>query len=119
MGFHKQLSGKFSKLTEFYHITSERTEFSSRVPKIVKYGTKTILFLAPNVWALTPGKIKECSCLKAFKFEIRKWKPDCPCRLSKTYLEHWFSLNMHIMHVMHKCTFSIWNYIQLFHIYIY
>ena len=63
-------------------------EFSSGVPKTVKCGTETFYFLAPKVWVLVPGKIKECSCLEAFKSKIRKWKPDCTCRLRKTYLQH-------------------------------
>ena len=62
--------------------------FSSRVPKTVKYGAETISFLAPKVRALVPEKLKECSCLEAFKSKIRKWKPDCLCRLCKTYLQH-------------------------------
>ena len=32
--------------------------FSRRAPKTVKYGTETISFLAPKVWALVPGQIK-------------------------------------------------------------
>ena len=52
-----------------------QNDFSSRVPKTVKYGTETISFLAPKVSALFPDKMKECSCLKAFKSKIRKWKP--------------------------------------------
>ena len=63
-------------------------DFSSKVPETVKYGTETLSFLAPKVWALVPEKLKECSCLEAFKSKIRKWKPDCPCRLCKTYLQH-------------------------------
>ena len=72
MGFHQQLWGKFSKLTELY-LYNFRTDndFSSRVHKIVKYGTETISFLAPKVCALVPEKIKECSCLEAFKSKIR------------------------------------------------
>ena len=62
--------------------------FSSRVPKTVKYGTETISFLAPKVWALVPGKIKECSCMEAFKSKIRKWKPGSLCRLCKAYLQN-------------------------------
>ena len=62
--------------------------FSSRVPETVKYGTETISCLAPKVWALVPEKLKECSCLEAFKSKIKKWKPDCSCRLYKTYLQH-------------------------------
>ena len=76
------------------------------VPKIVKYGTETISFLVPKVWALVTEKLKECSCLEAFKSKIRKWKPDCPCRLCKTYLQACFffkyghtytSIQMHIL----------------------
>ena len=63
-------------------------EFSRRVPKRVKYGTETISVLAPKFWALVLGKIKECSCLEVYKSKIRKWKPDCLCRLCKTYLQH-------------------------------
>ena len=37
-------------------------EFSSKVPKTVKYGTETTSFLAPKAWALVPEMIlKECS----------------------------------------------------------
>ena len=63
-------------------------EFSSRVPKIVKYGTEAICLIAPKVWALVQGKIKECSLLEAFKSKIRKWQPDCLCRFCKTYLQY-------------------------------
>ena len=74
MDFHQQLRGKFLKLTELCHVNSERNEFSSRVPKTIKYGTvtETISFLAPKVWSLVPGKIKECSSSEAFKSKIGK-----------------------------------------------
>ena len=35
-----------------------QNDFSSRVPKIVKYGTETISFLAPKLWALVSEKMK-------------------------------------------------------------
>ena len=59
--------------------------FPAEFLKTVRYGTESISFLAPKAWALGPEKIKECSCLEAFKSKIRKWKPDCPCQLCKTY----------------------------------
>ena len=59
-----------------------------RLNNKINNGTEKISFLTPKVWALVPGKIKECSCLEAFKSKSRKWKPDCPCRLCKTYLQH-------------------------------
>ena len=65
-----------------------QNDFSSRVPKTAKYETETISFLAPKVWALVSEKLKECSCLEAFNSRTRKWKPDCPCRLCKTYLQY-------------------------------
>ena len=80
------------------------------VPKIVKYGTETISFLVPKVWALVTEKLKECSCLEAFKSKIRKWKPDCPCRLCKTYLQACFFLNMDILILQYKCIFSLYIY---------
>ena len=46
-------------------------DFSNRVPKTVKYGTETISFLAPKVWALVSEKMKKCFCLEAFKSKIR------------------------------------------------
>ena len=44
MGFCQQLQGKFSKLTELYHITSEHTiTFTA-----VKHGRKTISLTHTN-----------------------------------------------------------------------
>ena len=70
------------------HNLRTQNDFSSRVPKIVKNGTEKISFLAPKVGTLVQEKLKECSCLEAFKFKIRKWKPNCPCSLCRTYLQH-------------------------------
>ena len=87
-GLSPAIAGKVFKINRTLPYTLRtHNEFSSRVPKTVKYGTKTISFLALKVGNLVPGKIKECSCLEAFKSKIRKWKPDCSCRLYKTYLQ--------------------------------
>ena len=78
-----------------------QNDFSIRVPKTVRYRTETISFLASKVWALVPEKIKECFYLEAFKSKIRKWKPDCPCLLWKTYLQH--------VGVLSVCTYLYFN----------
>ena len=65
-----------------------RQELYSRNPKTVKYGTETISFLAPKIWAIVPQNIKNFTSLPSFKINIRKWKPDCPCRLCKCFLKH-------------------------------
>ena len=63
-------------------------ELYSRNPRTVKYGTETISYLAPKIWPIIPQTIKESTSIYSFKTKIRKWKPDCPCRLCKRYLQH-------------------------------
>ena len=57
-------------------------------PSSVRYGTATIFYMVPKIWTPVPKTIKNCDSLKSFKQKIRKWKPDCPCRLYKVYLHH-------------------------------
>ena len=66
----------------------KRNALQSRNPNSVKYGTETISYIAPKIWSLVPERIKNCDSLKSFKQKIRKWKPACPCRLCKVYLQH-------------------------------
>ena len=63
-------------------------ELSSRNPRTVKCGTETISYLAPKVWSIVPQPIRESTSIHSFKTKIRKWKPDCLCRLCKRYLQH-------------------------------
>ena len=70
-----------------------RNELYVRNPKTVRYGTDTISFLSPKIWSLIPQNIKDSGFLPCFKKKkekkkISKWKPNCPCRLCKTYLQH-------------------------------
>ena len=65
-----------------------RQELYSRNPKTVRYGTETISFLTPKIWAIVPQNIKNCTSLSSFKINIREWKPDCPCYLCKCFLKH-------------------------------
>ena len=70
-----------------YNLRS-RSELYSRNPKTVKYGTETTSYLAPKIWSLVPNAIKSSKSLDVFKSKIRQWKPDCPCRSCKNYLQH-------------------------------
>ena len=65
-----------------------RQELYNRNPKTVSYGTETISFLAPKMWANVPQNIKNCISLSSFKINIRKCKPDCPFCLCKFFLKH-------------------------------
>ena len=64
------------------------SELYSRNPKVVKYGTETISYLAPKIWSSVPNAKKSSNLLDVFKSKIRQWEPDCPCQLCKNYLQH-------------------------------
>ena len=66
----------------------KRSVLQSINPSSVRSGTETKSYIALKIWSLVPETIKNCDGLKSFKQKIRKWKPDCPCRLCKVYLQH-------------------------------
>ena len=53
----------------------------------VRYGSKSVSFLAPKIWDILPNEIKNSETLNAFKLKIKNWIPqECPNRLCKTYV---------------------------------
>ena len=65
----------------------DKSELYSRNPKTVAYGTDSVSFMAPKIWSIVRQESKNSQSLYSFKKSIRKWKPNCPCRLCKTYLQ--------------------------------
>ena len=58
-----------------------------RKVKSVRYGTESILSLAPKIWDISPNEIKDTDNLQIFKPKVKKWVPgEYPCRLCKIYL---------------------------------
>ena len=78
--FHKNISNSYD--------LRNHKELYSRNPKTVRYGTETVSYIAPKIWSKVPETIKMSSSLESFKTKIRKWKPQCDCRLCTTYLHH-------------------------------
>ena len=70
-----------------YHLR-DKNELYSRNPKTVAYGSESVSFMAPKIWSIVPQELKNSQSLYSFKKCIRKWKPNCPFRLCKTYLQH-------------------------------
>ena len=66
----------------------DKNELYSRNPKTVTYVTDSVLFMAPKIWSIVPQEFKNYQSLYSFKKSIRKWKPNWPCRLCKTYFQH-------------------------------
>ena len=68
---------------------STKFPFKTKNVRTVSYGTESLTFLAPKIWAIIPYEIKIVTSLDEFKRKIRQWKPiNCPCRLCKTYVNN-------------------------------
>ena len=64
-----------------------RFPFKSYNVKTVSYGTETLSFLGPKIWAMVPECLKNTISLDEFKTKIKNWKPkNCPCRLCNNYV---------------------------------
>ena len=51
----------------------------------VRYGTKSVFFLAPKIWDILPKEIKNSEKLNGFKLKIKNRVPQgCPLRFCKT-----------------------------------
>ena len=76
-------AGEFENLFDFkdqytIHIPSVNTELK---------GKNSIRYFGAVIWNAIPLSIKTATSLNAFKNRIKSWKPNCSCRLCKTYLQ--------------------------------
>ena len=74
------------KLRNVSYDLRNNSNFEARNVKTVRYGTESITYLGPKLWNLLPDTIKLSKTLEVFKKRVKSWKPDCPCRLCKTYI---------------------------------
>ena len=75
-------TGEFENLFNFkdqytLHVPSVNTELKVK---------NSIRYFGAVIWNSIPPSIKKVTSLNAFKNRIKSWKPNCPCRLCKTYL---------------------------------
>ena len=84
--FHKNTSNS-------YNLRNHK-ELYSRNSKTVRYGTETVSYMAHKIWSKVPETAKISSLLESFKTKIRKWKPECGCRLCSTFLHHFGFVNV-------------------------
>ena len=55
--------------------------------KTIYFGSECISSLAPKIWELFPGPLKNEIGHNKFKLKIKFWVTDkCPCRLCKKYV---------------------------------
>ena len=56
--------------------------------RTVRYGLKTILYRAPQLWSLVPEDLKTLPNVNLFKSKVKHWEcTECHCKLCKTYLK--------------------------------
>ena len=52
------------------YIVRTHQDYYSRNPKVVRYGTETISFLTPKIWAIITQNMTNSSSLSSFKINI-------------------------------------------------
>ena len=58
-------------------------------PQIRVYnGKESISYLEPKIWDIIPPELKFLENVNAFKRELKEWKPECPCRLCKPFIQN-------------------------------
>ena len=61
--------------------------FATKNVKSTHYGSETIFYLGPKIWALSSKSIWDSQNIHIFKSNVKLWKSEnCPCRLCKIYL---------------------------------
>ena len=66
-----------------------RTQSDFPLPQIntVHYGENSLRYFGSIVWNMIPADIKNINTFKGSKEKIKRWLPNCACRLCKTYIQ--------------------------------
>ena len=89
MAYLRQSWIMFSSQDKIFIISKSFRNFPPQL-KTLNFGMETICYRGPQLQNLIADNIKSESTLELFKKKIRKWKWEpCPCRMCKTYLEHY------------------------------
>ena len=66
---------------------NSRTTFLIPSVNTENMGKLSLRYFGPVVWeTMLPNSYKEINSLEKFMDDIKKWVPDCKCRLCKTYV---------------------------------
>jgi len=68
---------------------SLRYESEFIVPHIrtESYGRNSLRYFGPIIWSSLPSQIKKANSLTKFQTLIKIWKPVCPCKLCKLFIQ--------------------------------
>ena len=85
-GSPKIISDLFCFVNKPYNLRNTCV-LEKRKNRTVYFGDESVSSLAPKIWELIPGTLKNETSLSAFKQKIKTWRTEkCPCRLCKKYV---------------------------------
>ena len=77
----------FEKRNNVYDLRNPSEFVRPRIQSVFN-GEESISYLGPKIWDIVPPELKALETVNTFKREIKKWKPECPCRLCKPFIQN-------------------------------
>ena len=75
-------------MSENQYSLRNETKLKSRIVQRVKYRIETRTYVGLRIWNSVPFEVKDSSAFGEFNTKIRRLTPEnCPCKLSKTYVQ--------------------------------
>ena len=77
----------FEKRNNVYDLRNP-SEFVRPRIRSVYNDRESIYYPVPKIWDIIPPELKFLENVNAFKRELKKWKPEFPCRLCKPFIQN-------------------------------
>ena len=78
----------FEQRNTLYNLRS-KTDFATEPISTVNNGLKSLRYLGPKIWNITPPDIRNCGNIDEFTRKIKCWTPkNCPSKLCLNYVHH-------------------------------
>ena len=80
--------GEFFERNNHNHNLRSRSELIVLSINTVSKGQNSISYFGSVIWNSIPAELREINSFQVFKSKIKAWQPtNCPCGLSKKYIE--------------------------------
>ena len=82
----RTFEGLFTLRTDSYSLCSEQELIIPKVSTVLK-GKNSLRHFGATIWNSIPSDIRNTESYNEFHSKIKKWKPECKCRLCKDYVQ--------------------------------
>ena len=100
----------FEKRNNIYDLRNPSESVRPRIRSVFN-GKESISYLGPKIWDIVSPELKVLENVNAFKREIKKWTPECPCRLCKSFIQNVAFLNSVLNQTPIICVFFLFLYL--------